>query len=264
MSQELIIDQGLHIKAEIDMQISTAKAYPRNVDSFIAEATALATADEETAASCFYCLPARGKEGKEIKGNSIRLAEIAAATWGNLHAASRIVENDGKYITAEGVAWDLQKNVKMSSQVKRSIRTKEGKVYSLEMQAVTGNAACAIALRNAIFKVVPKALVDRVYEKAVKYAVGDAKTLSSRIVGAFDNFMKIGIQPEKIFNFFNKKSKSEFDLKDLEVLVGTWTAIKDGMLKIDNAFVVDDENSNLSAKEKLNKLLEEGKEVKNG
>ncbi len=180
MSQELISDQGKLVRAELDMQITTAKAYPRNPDDFIQFATQLATQDEETAQSCFYCLTRKSKDGKvtEIKGASIRLAEIAAASWGNLHAASRIVENDGKAITAEGVAWDLERNVRISSQVKRSIvTTNSGATYSHDMQILTGNAASSIALRNAIFKVIPKALIDRVYEKALQFAVGDQKTL---------------------------------------------------------------------------------------
>src|SRR5690242_11984213 len=106
MSQELITrDSSVIIKAEIDMQISTAKAYPRNTDTFVERGIALATQDEETAESCIYVLSRKDKKGNrtEIKGSSIRLAEIASACWGNLHAQSRVIANDGKTITAEGV-----------------------------------------------------------------------------------------------------------------------------------------------------------------
>ena len=56
MNQELISDQGKLVRAELDMQITTAKAYPRNPNDFIQLATQLATQDLETAQSCFYCL----------------------------------------------------------------------------------------------------------------------------------------------------------------------------------------------------------------
>ncbi len=257
MSQELISDQGKLVRAELDMQIMTAKAYPRNPDDFIQFATQLATQDEETAQSCFYCLSRKSKDGRvtEIKGASIRLAEIAAASWGNLHAASRIVENDGKAITAEGVAWDLERNVRISSQVKRSITTNSGATYGQEMQVLTGNAASAIALRNAIFKVIPKALIDRVYEKAVQYAVGDQKTLNNRRSVVFERFRKLGVGHTKIFRFFNKNSIEEFTLADLENLIGIGTSIKEGWLEIDKAFVLDEETTPLNVEERVKNLL---------
>lgn len=257
MSNELINDQGKFLRAELDMQITTAKAYPRDVNNFIALATALATQDEETAQSCFYCLTRKSRDGKvsEIKGGSIRLAEIAAACWGNLHAASRIVGNDGHSITAEGVAWDLERNVRMGAEVKRSITTSSGARYSSDMQTVTGNAASAIALRNAIFKVIPKALIDRVYEKAVQCAVGDQKTLSTRRHVIFDRFKKLGIETSKILRFFNKNSIEEFTLADLEKLIGIGTSIKEGYLEIDKAFTLDEETTPLNVEERVKNLL---------
>lgn len=49
-------------RGEIDMQIATAKKYPRSISKFKAKALEMATLDEETAESCFYNLPREGKE----------------------------------------------------------------------------------------------------------------------------------------------------------------------------------------------------------
>ncbi len=257
MSQVMIQDTGILARAELDIQISTGKAYPRKVNTFIDRAIELATLDQETAASCIYCLVRKGQDGKsEIKGGSIRLAEIVAACWGNIHAATRIIGNDGKFITAQGVAWDLENNVKISTEVKRRITTKEGKTYSEDMQMTTGNAASAIALRNAIFKIVPKALVDRVYDAAVKFAIGDQKTIDARRKSIFDRFNKMGIESQKIYNFYGKKSIEEFDANDIVELIGIGTSIKDGMLSIDKAFSLDcsdDKNTEDKIKELLDK-----------
>lgn len=257
MNQELISDQGKLVRAELDIQITTAKAYPRNPDDFIQLATQLATQDLETAQSCFYCLTRKSRDGKvsEIKGASIRLAEIAAASWGNLHAASRIVENDGKAITAEGVAWDLERNVRISSQVKRSIVTASGGIYSSDMQTLTGNAASSIALRNAIFKVIPKALIDRVYEKAVQFSVGDQKSLPNRRSIAFEWFRKRGVGHTKILKFFNRNNLEDFTLSDLEQLQGIATSINDGFVEIDKAFALDEETTPLNVEERVKNLL---------
>jgi hypothetical protein len=255
MNELMISDTGILARAELDTQITTAKAYPRNQIKFVESAIELATLDQETAESCFYCLVRNGKDGKsEIKGPSIRLAEIAASCWGNIHAATRIVENNGKFITAQGVAWDLEKNVKMSAEVKRKITTKDGRTYSEDMQGVTGNAAAAIALRNAILKVVPRALIDRVYEAAVKFAVGDQKKIETKRKEIFDRFSKMGIETQRILSFYGKASIDEFDISDLGELIGIGTSIKDGLLKIDRAFSMEEVEDN-STEEKIKSLL---------
>lgn len=258
MNNLIISETGTLVRAELDTQITTAKAYPRKHSSFIEEATSLATISQETAESCFYALARKDKDGKrsDIKGPSIRLAEIAASCWGNIHSGARIIENDGKFITAEGVAWDLEKNVKISMQVKRKITTKEGRTYSEDMQTVTGNAACAIALRNAIFKVVPKSLVDVIYQASIKHAVGDQKTLSVRINNALSKFSSLGIPQEKIFTYFNKKSASEFDQEDLAEMIGAFTAIKEGSLSIDKAFSTIPEDDGLSPQERIKNITD--------
>jgi hypothetical protein len=254
---QVIKDLGAVIKAELDIQITTAKAYPRDVKKFIDTAVMLATIDEETAESCGYCLTRKDREGNitKITGPSIRLAEIAAQCWGNLHAATRIIGNDGKHITAEGVAWDLERNVRMASEVNRSIMTSSGKTYGAEMQAVTGNAAAAIALRNAIFKVVPKALVDRIHKQALAFAVGDQKTLNEKRQKLFQRFKLMGIEQERIFKFFNKEKLDDFTLEDIETLIGVGTSIKDGLLSKDNAFVLDEELANMEVRDRLESLL---------
>lgn len=264
MSQELITsNMGIIARAELDSQIATAKAYPRNPQQAIEYALQLATMDETTAQSCFYCLPRKDKDGvkKEIRGGSIRLAEIMANAWGNLHAATRIVENDGRHITAEGVAHDLEKNVKIAMQNKVSIRfgEKDGKggyTANADMQTMLSNAASAKALRNAIFKVVPKALVDRVLEKAMLFAVGDQKTVNSKVQDVFDKLTKMGIEKNKILDYYERKSIADITSEDFKSLIGVGTAIKEGYIKIEDVFSTEaDDNDSLSAAEKINQLL---------
>jgi len=238
MSELMISESGIFARAELDVQITTAKAYPRKQKEFIENALELACLDQETAESCFYSLVRNGKDGKsEIKGGSIRLAEIVASCWGNLHAATRIIENDGKFITAQGVAWDLEKNVRISADVKRKITTKDGRTYSDDMQVTTGNAACAIALRNAIFKVVPKALVDRVYDAAVKFAVGDQKTFTSKRKEVLEKLNKMGIETSRILAFYNRNNVEEIEMDEVRQMIGIGTSIKDGIISIDKAFM---------------------------
>ena len=81
-------------RAEIDIQISTAKKYKRDPKLFKQNAIAMVSMDEEVAQSCIYRRPV-GKEGgvmKYAEGESIREAEIVAACYGNLRYGSIITE----------------------------------------------------------------------------------------------------------------------------------------------------------------------------
>lgn len=266
--QELIVkDTGVLARAELDTQISTAKAYPRAIGPSIEYAIELATMDEATAQSCFYCLPRKEKDGtkKEIRGASIRLAEIMANAWGNIHAATRIVENDGRHITAEGIAWDLQSNVKIAMQNKISIRfgEKEGKggyTANADMQTVLSNAASAKALRNAIFKVVPKALVDRVLERAMNFSVGDQKTMSSKVQEVFDKLIKMGLDKQRILDYYERKTIADITREDLQSLIGIGTAIKEGHIKVDQVFCLEVEKDfSVSVAESVNSWIADKK-----
>ena len=76
-------------RSEIDIQISTAKKFPRSVEQSTKRIMALATIDEETAQECFYSLRrGKGESASAVEGPSVRLAEIVAASWGNLSRRS--------------------------------------------------------------------------------------------------------------------------------------------------------------------------------
>ena len=221
-------------RAQCDIQISTAHRFPRPALSAIKEKMkSFATLDEETAEGCFYVL---NRQGKEIRGPSARLAEIAVSCYGNLRAASRVIANDGKMITSQAVCHDLENNVSVSIEVKRRITGRDGKTFSDDMQVVTGNAACSIALRNAVFKVIPMALIRPVYDAARSAAIGDVKTLGARREKAMETFIKMGVTKERVLLAVDKPTVDDIDLAALEILLGLHTAVKDGDISIDEAF----------------------------
>ncbi len=240
-------------RAEIDVQIATAHQFPRSFKKFKQDALALATLDKETAGKCFYKLP-RG--GKIIEGPSVRLAEIVGSSWGNMRYGARIVSEDKDFIVAQGVAHDLEKNVSSSIEVRRRITTKKGKRYDADMITVTANAACSIALRNAIFKVIPMALTNDIYKQAKKCAIGNASTLVERRTGALEYFSKMGVFEDRILATLNKKGIEDIGLEELETLTGFKTAIADGDITVDKGFAVEEEDDSKSRTEKLVKIVD--------
>lgn len=231
---------SLITKAEIDIQISTAKAFPRSNKMFLDKAMSMATLSEDIAASCAYALP-RG--GKALEGPSVRLAEIVCASYGNIRAGARVIANDGKTITAQGVCHDLESNYCVTVEVKRRITDKFGKTFNEDMQVVTGNAACAIAYRNAVFKVVPSALVGDVYEKAKEVAKGSAETLVVRRDKAIKYFKELGVSDKQICDALEIKKIEDIDLDKLATLSGMRTLIKNGESTIKDLFEAKDQGT---------------------
>lgn len=220
-------------RSEIDVQIATAHQFPRNLSSVLNTIETLATMDEETAASCFYTLR---RQGKVIEGPSVRMAEIVASSWGNLRVQSRIIGNDGKMITAQGACHDLQSNLAVSAEVKRRITDKNGRTFNEDMQVITGNAAMAIALRNAVFKVVPAALIKKAIDKAKKVSIGESMTLETSRAKMLEYFAKIGVEEKKVLDYLEISKVEEISIDMVVELRGLATAIKDGTTTVKEAF----------------------------
>lgn len=243
-------------KSEVDMQITTAKRYPREIRKAKAEAHALATLDEETAQSMFYALP-RG--GKNIVGPSARLAEVVVYSWGNIRAQAIITDVGDKFVTAMGTVFDLEKNVATQVEVRRRITDSKGRRFNDDMIQVTGNAAASIAFRNAVFKVIPFALVKPIYEAAMQTAVGKAESMVERRRKASEWCSKIGVSEEQMLAAIGRNSMEEITNDDLIVLAGIRTAIKDGDTTIEEAFSPGNVSGNSNGAHDLNERLRQRK-----
>ena len=213
------------IKAEIFSQVQTAREFPRSLKIFSDKAMSMATFSEEVAESCSYSVP---RAGKAIEGVSVRLAEIVVSSFGNIRAGARVISNDGKTITAQGICHDLESNYCVTVEVKRRITDKYGKTFSEDMQVVTGNAGCAIAFRNAVFKVVPFAMVQPIYDKAKEVAKGTAETLVKRRDKAVEYFTSNGIKASQICDALEIKKIEDIDLDKLSTLSYMRSAVKNG------------------------------------
>jgi hypothetical protein len=230
---------GAIVKSEVEAQLDAAHKYRRSIKLFLDEAITLATFSEDIAKSCIYSLP-RGKDDsgnkKIITGPSVRLAEMVMSAYGNMHVGARVVAIEEKEIVAQGIAWDLEKNLRVTIEKRRRITDKNGRRFKDDMITVTGNAAASIGLRDAVFRVVPRAYVNAIYDRAREVAVGTAKTLTDKRARMFDGFMKLGVPKERVLMRIEKTGIEDVSLTDMELLIGLANAIKDGNLQIDDAF----------------------------
>lgn len=241
-------------RAEIDQQITTAKQYPRSIKAFMDDARAMVTLNEAVAESCNYGLP-RG--GKIITGPSVRFAEIIYSAWGNCRAGTRIIHEDSRFVTAQGVCHDLQRNTMITKDVKRRITSKEGKTFNDDMVGVTGNAASSIALRNAILAVIPKAFWEPLYDESRKVAMGDSKTLATRRADALAVMQKFGVSLDMILAKFEIKGEEDISLEILQTLNGCRNSLKNGETTVEALFPTEKPATEAKGNEAVkNKLAE--------
>jgi hypothetical protein len=219
-------------KAELDTRITTARAFPRSIQTVAQSIVSLATLNEKTAETMMYALP-RGN--KPIVGPSIRLAEIVSQCYGNCVSESRVVAIDrvNKIITAEGLFTDLQTNSTVKASVERRISDKHGRLYSDDMIAVTGNAARAIARRNAILAGVPKVIWEQAYEAAEQCVAGDVATLSVTREKAIKAFAVYGLKPEQVFKLIDVKGEQDIGISEVISLRAMFASIKNGEATVD-------------------------------
>lgn len=222
-------------RATVDSQVATAKMYPRNLKRSIDNAIVMATMDAETAQSCGYALP-RG--GKPIMGPSVHLAKIIVSNWGNMRTEARVTQITDKQVIARGTCWDLENNVASAFEVRRSIVGSKGNRFSDDMITVTGNAACSIAYRNAVFAVVPKAVTDKVYQAAQRTITGDLtseEVLIKRRQKAVELFRdEYGISEDEVVKLCGKQTINQIRATEISLLANICQALRDGDTTVDD------------------------------
>ena len=216
-------------KANVDVQVTTAKQFPRNVTRAIQNSIVMATIDPETAQMMRYALP-RG--GKPITGPSVHLAKLIVSNWGNIRAEAKVVQITDSQVVSRGTCWDLENNVATAIEVRRNIKGKNGQRFSDDMITVVGNAANSIAFRNAVFSVIPKAVTDKVYRAAQECITGDlsdeAKLLQKRT-----NCLKFfndeyGITEEEVIKLCGKQTVNQIKADEIALMLGIYQSLKDG------------------------------------
>lgn len=221
-------------KANVDTQVSTAKQYPRDITRALNNSIVMATIDQQTAQTMGYALP-RG--GKPITGPSVHLAKLIVSNWGNIRAEAKVVQITDSQVVSRGTCWDLENNVATAFEVRRSIKGKNGQRFTDDMITVVGNAANAIAYRNAVFSVIPKAITDKVYQAAQHCITGDlsddAKLLQRRTqcLKFFND--EYGITEAEVVKLCGKQTVNQIRGEEMALLIGIYQSLKDGDTTVD-------------------------------
>lgn len=236
-------------RTEVDMQITTAKQYPRDLAQVLNKIATYAKMDKETAEDCFYVLRRKDKNGNDslIEGLSVRMAEIIASAWGNLRIQTRIIGNDGRMITAQAMCHDLESNVAVCKEVSRSIMTKGGYTFSQDMQIVTGNAASSIAFRNAVLAVIPKAITKKIINDVKAVAMGQTIDLEQSRKNVIAYYNRAGVKTEQLLRYLGVKSIDEIDQQMIFELRALRNAIEEGTTTVKETFIDPEKEAQAAA-----------------
>ena len=216
-------------KANVDVQVATAKQFPRNITRAIQNSIVMATIDPDTAQTMRYALP-RG--GKPITGPSVHLAKLIVSNWGNIRAEAKVVQITDSEVVSRGTWWELENNVATAIEVRRNIKSKNGQRFSDDMITVVGNAANSIPFRNPVFSTIPKAVTDKVYKAAQECITGDlsdeAKLLQRRTQCLKFFLDEYGITEEEVIKLCGKQTVNQIKADEIALMLGIYQSLKDG------------------------------------
>lgn len=243
-------------RASIDSMIATAKKYPRNIRRAVDSSIAVVTLNTESAKICSYALP---RAGTQIIGPSVHLARILAQNFQNLRVESKVIDITPTQVVSQATCLDLENNYGVRVEVRRSIIGKNGR-YNDDIITVTGNACNAISYRNAVLAVIPKPIIDAVYNAAQNTISGDLsdeQKLIARRTELVDQFKNLyGATEQDVLKLCGKGALAGIKRDDIVFLIGIKQAITDGDTTADEVFGRNE--SVAKSAEKLKNLAEKG------
>jgi len=167
-----------------------------------------------------------------VTGPSVYLAREALRIWGNAWADIEVVTDAETCRVVLAWAWDLQTNVRRGFQRQfEKVIYRRGKGWIVpderELQELTSRNA-AIAERNAIFRLLPRDLIDDALEMSQQTvtdrAAKDPDAERKKILIAFQ---RLNVTPEMLQTYLGHKVQ-ESSPHELTQLRAIWKSIEDG------------------------------------
>ncbi len=187
--------------------------------------------------------------GKQIKGPSIRFAELALREWGNILSDVQILYEDDLVRRSRVMVVDLETNASFSKeiQINKTVERKNkadrevvGERTNTQGQVVyivkatedelqnKENAAISKAVRNEGLRVIPTDIVDEALATAkATLADRDKSDPDQAKKKILDSFSEIGVKPKDLQKYLGHPTDS-LSPKELTDLRGIYRAIKDG------------------------------------
>lgn len=198
-SNNAIADAGQQREiAEVQGAMVIAKRFPRDpieaMDKILQACTRPSLAEG--------ALYSYSRGGSDITGPSIRLAEVAAQSWGNVQFGIRELEQRNGASTVEAFAWDIETNTRQVKvfQVEHKRFTKKGS-YKLEdprdVYEMVANQG-ARRLRACILGVIPGDVIEAAVKQCEETLRANADTSPEALKKLVEAFKPYGVTKEQI------------------------------------------------------------------
>ena len=231
---------------EVKMAIFLAKQFPRN--QFEAENRIKESCKRVSLASTAVYNYKRGST--KVEGPSIRLAEVLAQNWGNLHYGIKELENKPGESTMMAYCWDMETNVRQEKifSVKHVRDSRNGKQKLDQERDIYETTASSGSrrLRACILGVIPGDVVDMAVEQCNKTLAGQSDVpLKDRVKQALEAFANYyGVTQEMIEMKFGYNADS-FNEYTLVELIKIYNSLKDNMSAVEDWFDKPKKQSNV-------------------
>lgn len=188
--------------------------------------------------------------GRKITGPSIRFAEEAIRSWGNILTQTQVVYEDEDILRIRVTCIDLETNAQYSKemQIRKVVERSSGKdrevvgertntygkmvfIVKATDDELHNKVASSISkcVRNEGLRLIPSDVVDEAMEVARKTrAGGDARDPQARLKAMCDMFSDIGIKPSHLASYLGHPLTDPISVEELDELRTTYRAIRDG------------------------------------
>lgn len=225
-------------RADRGMSLEHAARNPRELSVCLRRLTEFVTHNAAAAAACIYSLP-RG--GKQVTGPSVRFAEMVVAAWGSLEVKTTIVSIDGDAVVISGRAHDLEVNSVVELDTRRLVQKKRGAVKADEdMRQLAVASGTSIAFRNAVLRIVPRALLEDALAAARNASTGKGTMVQKR-QACFGLWAEAGATGDQVLAAIGRSGVADVTLDDLIYLRGLLTSVQTGAVTLTDAMRPQDE-----------------------
>jgi hypothetical protein len=222
-------------RAEIDIAISTAHRYPRDISLSIRRCQEMALRNAKIAGRCNYALP---RAGKKIVGPSVHFARILLPCWRNTTALARVIGADRENAHLQGVCHDLETNTRVAFEMDWPVQPPKNDTDERWKDQINlaKRAGMAVAFRTAVFSAVPMVLFEDIIEEAKFVALGSGKSFTDKRNNAVSALKEIGITQPMLYKALEVGGLESITADHLIWLNAALQSIRDGVMTKEEVF----------------------------
>ena len=209
-------------------EITVGEAATKQVDSSIAAASTSTKLPTSKAVAAF--VEGKGYKTTDQKVKNTLNTTAKAYVTGTTSATTGI----GEQVFDTGVYLDTTAGKLVATTFAGALQGNATTATSAA--ACTGNAASAIAFRNAVLKVIPKAVTKKVIANVKQVALGQSIDLETSRKRVIDYFSKIGVTQEQLLDHIEVKDVDQIDKENILYLRSLANAIKEGTTSVKETF----------------------------